>query len=167
MIRLGKYGQKPIKGSPYPRGYYRCSSSKGCPARKQVERSSADPNMLIVTYSCDHTHPPPSSRNIHHRDAPISISEEEDELGENEKSMDLGHNQFHEILETPILMEKRGNTERKMAMIFGLRGEEEEEDLFGARGAAGVLDCVPPWDGAEGGGAAAAEIGDHGLRVVE
>lgn len=58
-----KYGQKPIKGSPYPRGYYRCSSSKGCPARKQVERSRADPNMLVVTYSCEHNHPWPASRN--------------------------------------------------------------------------------------------------------
>ncbi|XBI65537.1 hypothetical protein VPH35_045362 [Triticum aestivum] len=37
-----KYGQKPIKGSPFP------SSSKGCPARKQVERSQADPD----TASC-------------------------------------------------------------------------------------------------------------------
>ncbi|KAL2647714.1 hypothetical protein AAZX31_05G149700 [Glycine max] len=58
-----KYGQKPIKGSPYPRGYYRCSSSKGCPARKQVERSCVDPTMLVVTYSSDHNHPWPPSRN--------------------------------------------------------------------------------------------------------
>ncbi|KAL6614520.1 hypothetical protein ACP70R_036790 [Stipagrostis hirtigluma subsp. patula] len=51
-----KYGQKPIKGSPYPRGYYRCSSSKGCPARKQVERSRADPTVLLVTYTFEHNH---------------------------------------------------------------------------------------------------------------
>ncbi|XP_022140213.1 probable WRKY transcription factor 65, partial [Momordica charantia] len=49
-----KYGQKPIKGSPYPRAYYRCSSSKGCPARKQVERNRLDPSMLLITYSCEH-----------------------------------------------------------------------------------------------------------------
>ncbi|XP_071930596.1 probable WRKY transcription factor 65 [Coffea arabica] len=61
-----KYGQKPIKGSPYPRGYYRCSSSKGCPARKQVERSRVDPNMLVVTYSCEHNHPWPTPRNQNH-----------------------------------------------------------------------------------------------------
>ncbi|XP_049356993.1 probable WRKY transcription factor 65 [Solanum verrucosum] len=52
-----KYGQKPIKGSPYPRGYYRCSSSKGCPAKKQVERCHHDPNVLIITYSSHHNHP--------------------------------------------------------------------------------------------------------------
>lgn len=60
-----KYGQKPIKGSPYPRGYYRCSSSKGCPARKQVERSRVDPSMLVITYSSEHNHPWPASRNHH------------------------------------------------------------------------------------------------------
>uniref|UniRef100_A0A0D9V5A1 WRKY transcription factor WRKY51 n=1 Tax=Leersia perrieri TaxID=77586 RepID=A0A0D9V5A1_9ORYZ len=51
-----KYGQKPIKGSPFPRAYYRCSSSKGCPARKQVERSRVDPDTVIVTYSFEHNH---------------------------------------------------------------------------------------------------------------
>nr|CAB3495130.1 unnamed protein product [Digitaria exilis] len=58
-----KYGQKPIKGSPYPRGYYRCSSSKGCSARKQVGRSRTDPSMLVITYTSDHNHPWPTQRN--------------------------------------------------------------------------------------------------------
>nr|WGV38228.1 WRKY [Loropetalum chinense var. rubrum] len=58
-----KYGQKPIKGSPYPRNYYRCSSSKGCGARKQVERSPTDLNMFVVTYTGEHTHPRPTHRN--------------------------------------------------------------------------------------------------------
>ncbi|KAD1267642.1 hypothetical protein R6Q59_016913 [Mikania micrantha] len=58
-----KYGQKPIKGSPYPRGYYRCSTSKGCLARKQVERNRSDPDMFIVTYTGEHSHPVPTHRN--------------------------------------------------------------------------------------------------------
>lgn len=58
-----KYGQKPIKGSPYPRSYYRCSSSKGCLARKQVERSHLDPAVFLVTYTAEHSHPHPTRRN--------------------------------------------------------------------------------------------------------
>lgn len=58
-----KYGQKPIKGSPYPRGYYKCSTQKGCLARKQVERNRSNPGMFIVTYTGDHTHPAPTHRN--------------------------------------------------------------------------------------------------------
>ncbi|CAH8328267.1 unnamed protein product [Eruca vesicaria subsp. sativa] len=51
-----KYGQKPIKGSPHPRGYYKCSTFRGCPARKHVERALDDPAMLIVTYEGEHHH---------------------------------------------------------------------------------------------------------------
>ncbi|WOL14664.1 putative WRKY transcription factor 65 [Canna indica] len=76
-----KYGQKPIKGSPYPRGYYRCSSCKGCPARKQVERSRLDPATLIVTYSFEHNHPWPLPKHSRHHQnshppaAPPSVDE--------------------------------------------------------------------------------------------
>ncbi|KAL1551952.1 WRKY transcription factor [Salvia divinorum] len=58
-----KYGQKPIKGSPYPRSYYRCSSSKGCLARKQVEQSCTEPGMFIITYTAEHSHSQPTRRN--------------------------------------------------------------------------------------------------------
>ncbi|XP_022881293.1 WRKY transcription factor 22-like [Olea europaea var. sylvestris] len=58
-----KYGQKPIKGSPYPRSYYRCSSSKECIARKQVEQSCTDPGMFNITYTAEHNHSQPTRRN--------------------------------------------------------------------------------------------------------
>lgn len=38
------------------RGYYKCSTVRGCPARKHVERAMDDPGMLIVTYEGDHNH---------------------------------------------------------------------------------------------------------------
>ncbi|XP_009116552.1 probable WRKY transcription factor 69 isoform X2 [Brassica rapa] len=104
-----KYGQKPIKGSPYPRGYYRCSSSKGCPARKQVERSRVDPSKLMITYACDHNHPFPSAANNkshHHRTTAVvlktakkeeNMEEEEEEeeeatmVAEEPAGLDLSH----------------------------------------------------------------------------
>lgn len=37
-------------------GYYKCSTMRGCPARKHVERAPDDPTMLIVTYEGEHRH---------------------------------------------------------------------------------------------------------------
>ncbi|KAK9724684.1 hypothetical protein RND81_05G092100 [Saponaria officinalis] len=58
-----KYGQKPIKGSPYPRNYYKCSSMKSCMARKHVERSATDSETYVVTYTGQHHHPRPTYKN--------------------------------------------------------------------------------------------------------
>lgn len=41
------------------RGYYKCSTIRGCPARKHVERAPDDPAMLIVTYEGEHRHAQP------------------------------------------------------------------------------------------------------------
>eukprot|EP00258_Populus_trichocarpa_P035770 XP_024451789.1 probable WRKY transcription factor 35 isoform X2 [Populus trichocarpa] len=40
-------------------GYYRCSTSKGCSAKKQVERCRTDASVLIITYTSNHNHPGP------------------------------------------------------------------------------------------------------------
>ncbi|XBH58451.1 hypothetical protein VPH35_079885 [Triticum aestivum] len=63
-----KYGQKPIKASPFPRAYYKCSSLRACTARKLVDRSPAKPEVLIVTYIDDHCHavPVPITTLAHH-----------------------------------------------------------------------------------------------------
>ncbi|CAA6675123.1 unnamed protein product [Spirodela intermedia] len=47
--------RSPSRGHP-SQGYYKCSTMRGCPARKHVERDPNDPSMLIVTYEGEHRH---------------------------------------------------------------------------------------------------------------
>ncbi|KAK9013628.1 hypothetical protein V6N11_041629 [Hibiscus sabdariffa] len=56
--RWRKYGQKTVKNSPFPRSYYRCTSTS-CNVKKRVERSFTDPSIVVTTYEGQHTHPSP------------------------------------------------------------------------------------------------------------
>ncbi|KAJ8775077.1 hypothetical protein K2173_020081 [Erythroxylum novogranatense] len=57
-----KYGQKPIKGSEYPRSYYKCTHPN-CPVKKKIERSS-DGQITEIIYKGQHNHelPQPNKR---------------------------------------------------------------------------------------------------------
>ncbi|XP_015068568.1 probable WRKY transcription factor 27 [Solanum pennellii] len=75
-----KYGQKSIKGSPFPRNYFKCSASN-CKATKIIEKSPKNEKYFLVSYSDVHNHDPPPSRrslalynNISKRRLPKSIN---------------------------------------------------------------------------------------------
>lgn len=57
-----KYGQKHVKGSDYPRSYYKCTHLN-CPVKKKVERSH-DGQITEIIYKGQHNHevPKPNKR---------------------------------------------------------------------------------------------------------
>lgn len=52
-----KYGQKQVKGSEYPRSYYKCTHPN-CPVKKKVERSH-DGQVTEIIYKGQHNHQRP------------------------------------------------------------------------------------------------------------
>ncbi|XP_048502575.1 probable WRKY transcription factor 3 isoform X3 [Beta vulgaris subsp. vulgaris] len=52
-----KYGQKQVKGSEYPRSYYKCTHPN-CLVKKKVERS-LDGQITEIVYKGEHNHPKP------------------------------------------------------------------------------------------------------------
>ncbi|KAG8079883.1 hypothetical protein GUJ93_ZPchr0007g5452 [Zizania palustris] len=70
--RWRKYGQKVVKGNPYPRSYYKCTYL-GCDVKKQIERSVEEPNAVITTYEGKHIHDVPAAKNKSHHVANTSL----------------------------------------------------------------------------------------------
>lgn len=75
-----KYGQKMVKGSEYPRSYYKCTNPN-CPVKKKVERS-VDGQITEIIYKGQHNHLRPPNRRSKEGGALQSESEEFNENAE-------------------------------------------------------------------------------------
>lgn len=114
----------------YIRGYYRCSTSKGCSAKKQVERCRTDASMLIVTYTSTHNHPAPelSSSAQQSKESPTQTKEEDPPAATTLKVEDLDQEEEEKKDEGEI-----ANDERNLQYLQSPIEEiimEQEEDPF-------------------------------------
>ncbi|KAK3434919.1 hypothetical protein EUGRSUZ_D02324 [Eucalyptus grandis] len=134
-----KYGQKPIKGSPYPRSYYRCSSSKGCLARKQVERNRSDPGIFIVTYTSEHNHVAPT-----HRSSLAGSTRPKTSTPETEVSVDSaatatttpGTSGEEEAAHVPQSTSSESGEEKEYSQSSSMLDNDGEDETGGSSGAA-------------------------------
>ncbi|KAI3673926.1 hypothetical protein L6452_40057 [Arctium lappa] len=120
-----KYGQKQVKGSEYPRSYYKCTHPN-CPVKKKVERSH-EGHITEIIYKGAHNHPkPPPSR----RSGIGSSSGVEGTNG------DWGHDGNLEV--TSTTMDRHGPSGSQFESSDAVDGsltfsnEEEEDDDDGA-----------------------------------
>ena len=67
-----KYGQKQVKGSEFPRSYYKCTNP-GCPVKKKVERS-LDGQVTEIIYKGQHNHEPPQNTRRGNRDSNANLN---------------------------------------------------------------------------------------------
>lgn len=92
-----KYGQKQVKGSEYPRSYYKCTHPN-CLVKKKVERS-LDGEIAEIVYKGDHNHVKPrlprrhafdgTSQDSNHQLPNNQINETNEHLGSSSHLNDL------------------------------------------------------------------------------
>uniref|UniRef100_A0A2P2IM13 WRKY domain-containing protein n=1 Tax=Rhizophora mucronata TaxID=61149 RepID=A0A2P2IM13_RHIMU len=75
-----KYGQKQVKGSEYPRSYYKCTYPS-CKVKKKIERSH-DGQITEIIYKGAHNHPTPQPS----RRAQLGCTSSLDEMAEVDES---------------------------------------------------------------------------------
>uniref|UniRef100_A0A2P2L457 Uncharacterized protein WRKY transcription factor 09 n=1 Tax=Rhizophora mucronata TaxID=61149 RepID=A0A2P2L457_RHIMU len=126
-----KYGQKHVKGSEFPRSYYKCTHPN-CDVKKLFERSH-DGQITEIIYKGTHDHPKPIPNRRHTAGVVLPVQEEKSDsvppvLGRDDKSSNFcGQvSQTIEASGTPELSPVAGTDD-------SIEGAEDDDDPFSKR----------------------------------
>lgn len=126
-----KYGQKQVKGSEYPRSYYKCTHPS-CPVKKKVERS-VDGQVTEIIYKGQHNHQAPQpNKRLKDAGNPNGNSnlQENPEFASQNQTGNL--NKLKEGL--PAYSMSKKDQESNQAISENLPGSSDSEEMDGAGG---------------------------------
>ncbi|WCJ33040.1 WRKY family transcription factor family protein [Euphorbia peplus] len=138
-----KYGQKHVKGSEFPRSYYKCTHPN-CEVKKLFERSH-DGHITEIIYKGTHDHPKPQPNRRYNSGAVLSMQEDRSDRilsipGRDDKSLGVYGQVSHatESNGTPDLSPVTTNDD-------SVEGAEDDDDPYSKRRKmdTGVFDVTP------------------------
>ncbi|XP_057874091.2 probable WRKY transcription factor 3 isoform X2 [Cryptomeria japonica] len=132
-----KYGQKHVKGSEYPRSYYKCTHPS-CPTKKKVERS-LDGQVTEIVYKGVHNHPKPQpsrrtgAARVAHEEGETTVGSAATIKVEDPSSTPPGQTSSHlESADTPehssISASEDDDARTQADKLLGDDAEEDEHD---------------------------------------
>ncbi|KAI4352529.1 hypothetical protein L6164_006769 [Bauhinia variegata] len=123
-----KYGQKQVKGSEFPRSYYKCTHLN-CPVKKKIERA-LDGHITEIIYKGQHNHELPQS-NKRAKDncdsngnASIQVKSDSNSQGRGGSS-----NKFSETMPDQSVPESDQTSNLGVSRLPGSSGSEETGDV--------------------------------------
>nr|QGX73549.1 WRKY family protein 1 [Cistanche tubulosa] len=130
-----KYGQKLVKGSEFPRSYYKCTYLN-CEVKKIFERSPSG-QITEIVYKGSHDHPKPPASRRHNPGALLPIQEDKMDKDLSVTSQDDKLNTSNmEQNGSPMLSPLQANEEGidgSGSQFQGINDDVEEDDLFRKR----------------------------------
>ncbi|XP_051125100.1 probable WRKY transcription factor 20 isoform X3 [Andrographis paniculata] len=119
-----KYGQKLVKGSEFPRSYYKCTYPN-CEVKKIFERSPSG-QITEIFYKGSHDHPKPQAPRRQNPGALMAIQEDKSDK-------DLSFTGQEDQNGSPVLSPLQANedgADGSGSQILGVNDDNEEEDPF-------------------------------------
>ncbi|KAI3466442.1 hypothetical protein Pfo_023105 [Paulownia fortunei] len=130
-----KYGQKLVKGSEFPRSYYKCTYPN-CEVKKIFERSPSG-QITEIVYKGSHEHPKPQAARRQNLGALMSIQEEnmDNDLSFTGQDDKLNSNRMEPNV-SPALSPRQANEESlngSGSQTQGINDDIDEDDPFSKR----------------------------------